>query len=111
MTVEASDYQELADWLTTRVAGYLNVPPETIDIDTPLADCGVDSVAGLRLCADLQCEMGFDVETTIVWDYATIGAIAEYLTVDRVVPGRRSPWSASPAASGAHPTRTRSGDC
>ena len=86
MTVDASDYQELADWLTTRVAGYLNLPPETIDIDTPLADCGVDSVAGLKLCADLQCEKGFDVETTIVWDYATIGAIAEYLTVDRVVP-------------------------
>ena len=24
----------------------------------------------MTLCADLQCEKGFDVETTIVWDYA-----------------------------------------
>ena len=86
MTVDASDYQELADWLTTRVAGYLNVPPETIDIDTPLADCGIDSVLAMRLCVDLECEKGFAVETTMVWDYPTIGAIAEYLTVDRVVP-------------------------
>jgi acyl carrier protein len=86
MTADASDYQQLADWLTTRVARYLNVPPETIDVDTPLADCGIDSVAGLELCVDLQCEKGFDVETTIVWDYATIGAIAEYLTGERVAP-------------------------
>ena len=70
MTADASEYQELADWLTMKVAGYLNVPPDTIDIDTPLADCGIDSVFGMTLCADLQCEKGFAVETTIVWDYA-----------------------------------------
>ena len=40
----------------------------------------------MTLCADLQCEKGFDVETTIVWDYATIDAIADYLTAERVVP-------------------------
>jgi acyl carrier protein len=86
MTADASEYQELVDWLTIKVAGYLNVPPDTIDIDTPLADCGIDSVAGMALCVDLQCEKGFAVETTIVWDYATIGAIAAYLTAERVVP-------------------------
>ena len=43
MTADASKFQELADWLTMKVAGYLNVPSDTIDIDTPLADCGIDS--------------------------------------------------------------------
>ena len=86
MTADASEYQQLADWLTIKVAGYLNVPPDTIDIDTPLADCGIDSVSGMALCVDLQCEKGFAVETTIVWDYATIDAIAAYLTAERVVP-------------------------
>ena len=86
MTADASEYQELVDWLTIKVAGYLNVPPDTIDIDTPLADCGIDSTSGLTLCADLQYEKGFDVETTIVWDYATIDAIAAYLVAERVVP-------------------------
>ncbi len=78
--------EQLADWLTIKVAGYLNVAPDTIDIDTPLADCGIDSVAAMALCADLQCEKGFDVDTTIVWDYPTIGAIAEHLTAERAVP-------------------------
>lgn len=86
MTADASEYQQLADWLTIKVAGYLNLPPDTIDIDTPLADCGIDSVAGMALCVDLQCEKGLAVETTIVWDYVTIGAIAAYLTAERGVP-------------------------
>lgn len=86
MTADASRYQELADWLTTKVAGYLNVAPETIDVHTPLADCGIDSVTGLALCADLQCEQGFDVDTTIVWDYPTIDAMAAHLASERALP-------------------------
>lgn len=86
MTVDPSEYQQLADWLTMKVAGYLHVAPDTIDINTPLADCGIDSVSGMALCVDLQCERGFDVETTIVWDYPTIDAIATYLTAERAVP-------------------------
>jgi acyl carrier protein len=86
MTVDASEYEELTDWLTIKVAGYLNVSSDTIDIDTPLADCGIDSLSAILLCVDLQCEKGFDVETTIVWDYVTIGGIAAYLTAERVVP-------------------------
>jgi hypothetical protein len=81
-----SEYQELADWLTKKVAGYVNVPPDTIGIDRPLADCGIDSVSGLALCADLQCEKGFAVETTIVWDYPTIDAMAAYLAAERAAP-------------------------
>ena len=85
-TAAVSEYQELVDWLTSKVAGYVNVAPDAIGIDTPLADCGIDSVSGLALCADLQCERGFDVDTTIVWDYATIDAIAAYLVAERAAP-------------------------
>ena len=81
-----TEYEDLADWLTTKVARYLNVSRDTIDTDTPLADCGIDSVSAMALCADLQCEKGFDVETTIVWDYVTIGGIAAHLTAERVAP-------------------------
>ena len=86
MTVDASEYEQLVDWLTVKIAGYLNVAPDTIDIDTPLADCGIDSVSGMALCVDLQCEKGFAVETTIVWDYPTIDAIASHLTAERAAP-------------------------
>jgi acyl carrier protein len=86
MTAENPDYQELVDWLSAKVAGQLSVAPDTIDIDTPLADYGIDSAASLTLCADLEFEKGIPVETTIVWDYATIDAIAAYLVTERVLP-------------------------
>jgi phosphopantetheine binding protein len=84
MTADAVEYQELVNWLTMKVAGYVKLPPDAIGIDTPLADCGIDSASGLMLCADLLDEKGFDVETTIVWDYPTIEAMAVYLAAERV---------------------------
>ena len=86
MTVQWSEYQELAAWLTAKVAGYLNVAPHTIDVDTPLADCGIDSVMAMTLCADLEYEKGLAVDTTIVWDHPTIDAIATYLVIERAAP-------------------------
>jgi aryl carrier-like protein len=86
MTAEASTQQELAEWLTMKVSGYLHVAPDTIDIDTPLADCGIDSVLGMTLCADLKCEKGFAVETTIVWDHPTIDALAAHLAAEGPLP-------------------------
>jgi acyl carrier protein len=72
-------HDALACWLTAKVARALNVAPETIDVDIPLADYGMDSVASLALCADLEHEKEIVAETTIVWDYATIDAIAAHL--------------------------------
>ncbi|MGV9713760.1 acyl carrier protein [Gordonia sp. NPDC003424] len=79
MTGRAPTYDELVDWLTAKVAGYLGVPSAGVGVDVPLADLGIDSVSGMALCADLNDERGFDVETTVVWDYATIEAIATHL--------------------------------
>ncbi len=83
MTADAREYDELVEWLTVKVAGKLGVPPDTLGIDIPVADCGIDSIAGIALCADLNDEKGFDVETTIVWDYGTIEKIAAHLTEQR----------------------------
>lgn len=83
MTAEDA-YDELVTWLVANVASRLKVSPDTVGIDTPLADCGIDSVASLELCADLKYEKGFDVSSTIVWDCATIDAMAAQLVDQRV---------------------------
>ena len=83
MTALDPEYDELIDWLTVKVAGHLGVRPDAIGTDIPLADYGVDSIAGMALCADLNYEKGFDVETTIVWDYPTIDEIAAHLAEQR----------------------------
>lgn len=80
MITNEPDAESIARWFSLKVGRYLNVASETIDVDTPLADYGLDSAFSMSLCADLQCEYGFDVDTTLVWDYPTINAIAAHLT-------------------------------
>jgi acyl carrier protein len=82
MTSAKPTSRELADWLTAKVARSLNVTSDAIDADTPLADYGIDSVASLTICADLEAETGIAVESTIVWDYPTIDAIAAHLVCE-----------------------------
>jgi acyl carrier protein len=79
VTADIVSQQELADWLVDKVARQLGVAPDSIDLDVPLADYGLDSTASLLLCADLEREKHIAVETTVVWDYATIDAIAGHL--------------------------------
>jgi acyl carrier protein len=66
----------LQSWLGDRVAGYLDVAPEQVDHDSPLADIGLDSVYALTLCGDLEDAFGITVEPTLAWDHPTIAALA-----------------------------------
>jgi len=90
MTADASEYQELVDWLTIKVAGYVNVPPDTIGIDIPLADCGIDSTSGLTLCADLLDEKSRGL-MTLPWLGVLAAGYPVYLIWDRWTRGRTNP--------------------
>ncbi len=79
-TTIRSTYTTLVDWLTNRVAAYLNTEPAAIATDSAIGDYGMDSVFALTLCADLEYEFGIVVEPTLAWDYPTIDAMAAYLT-------------------------------
>lgn len=79
---------ELGVWLREKVATYLNLPLEAVDVDVPLPEYGFDSTMSLSLCADLQREHDIEMDTTIVWDYPTITAMAAHLASDEAERGR-----------------------
>ena len=56
---------------------------DAIDVDTPLADYGIDSAASLTLCADLQAERNNSGYHN-VWDYPTIDAIVAHLVSEGI---------------------------
>ncbi|MET7644820.1 acyl carrier protein [Streptomyces sp. NPDC005426] len=68
------------EWLSARVALYLRRSPETVDPTVPLAEYGMDSVAALSLCGDLEDEFGLEVEPTLLWDYPTVASLVRHLT-------------------------------
>ncbi|MDO0931745.1 acyl carrier protein [Streptomyces sp. NPDC051954] len=71
--------QSLIDWLTTRVGAYLRRDPAEIDPTVPLAEYGLDSVAALSLCGDVEDHFGIPVDPTAAWDFPTVRALAGHL--------------------------------
>jgi acyl carrier protein len=69
----------LEEWLTERVAFHLHRAPHDIDPDTPLADYGIDSVAAISLCGEIEEHHRIAVAPTIAYDFPTVHAIADHL--------------------------------
>lgn len=90
MTVPATDrtannehtahtVESLSSWLADRIALYLRRTPSEISPTVPLAEYGLDSVAALSLCGDIEEDFDLVLEPTVAWDYPTVAALAEHL--------------------------------
>jgi acyl carrier protein len=66
-------------WLIERVSELVGVGPSELDTAAPFAVFGLDSVAAVGLAGELEDWLDVEVPATILWDYPTIAALAEYL--------------------------------
>jgi acyl carrier protein len=66
-------------WLTIQLASYLEVPATAVDAMVPLAEMGVDSVHAISLVGDVELHFDIDVDPTMIFDYPTLSAIAEFI--------------------------------
>ncbi|MFE6337010.1 acyl carrier protein [Streptomyces sp. NPDC057806] len=66
-------------WLIERVAFHLRRTADEIDPDTPLADYGIDSVAAISICGEIEQAYRIPVSPTIAYDFPTVHAIASHL--------------------------------
>ncbi|MET7479254.1 acyl carrier protein [Streptomyces sp. NPDC005648] len=82
--------EELTTWLSDRIALYLKRAPEEIDPAVPLAEYGLDSVAALSLCGDVEEDFDLVLEPTVAWDYPTVGALATHLAESLAAEGAAS---------------------
>lgn len=71
--------QGIRQWLAEKLAQNIGVRPADIDVREPFARYGLDSVTAIRLSAELEDWLGRSLSPTLVYDYPTIEALAEYL--------------------------------
>ncbi|MFJ9590925.1 acyl carrier protein [Streptomyces acidicola] len=71
--------ESLSSWLADRIGLYLQRSPSEIQPTVPLAEYGLDSVAALSLCGDIEEDFDLVLEPTVAWDYPTIEALAGHL--------------------------------
>jgi acyl transferase domain-containing protein/acyl-CoA synthetase (AMP-forming)/AMP-acid ligase II/acyl carrier protein len=72
--------EEIQRWLIARVSQSLQVLPEAIDIQHPLAEYGLSSMVAIRLAGEAQEWLGSKVSPTLLYDYPTIERLAQQLT-------------------------------
>ena len=78
----------IAEWLVRWIAKELGLPADEIETEKSLLDYSLSSVTAMMLVGDLEEWLGLTLPPTLVWDFPSIAAIADYLTEQLDVRGR-----------------------
>jgi len=71
--------EAVRDWLVTKLAGVLNLPPQAIDASEPLTSYGLGSIEAITLVGELEDWLGWTLPATLLWDYSNLEAVCQYI--------------------------------
>jgi acyl carrier protein len=90
----------LRSWIVTWLAQRLRVAESQIDPRRSFADHGMDSLAAVELAKALSDHLGRSLDETLLWNFANIDALLQYLEAP---PTPTTRPSATPAAAAPKP--------
>ena len=73
------DSPEVLSWLTLKFADWLEVAPDELDPQQPIASYGLDSISAVTLSVQLEEELCVELDTAVLWDRPTLESLAEHL--------------------------------
>jgi acyl carrier protein len=94
----------ITEWLVQWIARELGLPPAEIETDKSLLNYSLSSVTAMMLVGDLEEWLVLTLPPTLVWDYPSIDAIADYLIDQLGTPVAGSPNRNGVAESADRPT-------
>jgi len=71
---------EIQGWLFSYLADLLEVDPDEIDETIPFDAYNLDSSAAIELTGDLEDWLGRKLSPILLYDYPTIGTLAQHLS-------------------------------
>jgi acyl-CoA synthetase (AMP-forming)/AMP-acid ligase II/alkylation response protein AidB-like acyl-CoA dehydrogenase/acyl carrier protein len=71
--------RELRSWIVSWLARRLQIPVSKIESGRSFADHGLDSVASVELAKALSDKLSRELDETLLWNFATIEDLVEYL--------------------------------
>jgi len=69
----------LEAWLVAKISSLTGIQAKEISVDQPFAHFGLDSVAAVSLSGELEDWLGRKLSPTLVYDYPSVKALADYL--------------------------------
>lgn len=76
----------IQDWLIEKIANMEQLDPASIDVQEPLANYGLSSMAALTLSGDIETWLNCELEPTLVWDYPSVEQLSHYLAQEVIGP-------------------------
>jgi acyl carrier protein len=70
---------EIGNWLVAYLADLLEMDPDDLDVNAPVAGYGVDSSGAVGLAGDLSQFLGRELEAELVYKFPTIQTLAAHL--------------------------------
>jgi acyl carrier protein len=71
--------KEIRDRLVKEVAAAASIPAERIDVREPFASYNIASIEAVQMVGILEEWLGLTLDETLLWDHATIEALARHL--------------------------------
>ena len=93
--------EAIAAWLTNKLAERLKLKPDQIDIHKELTEYGLDSIEAVNLSGELENFIGYRLSPTLLWDYPTVAALAQYLADNPLPLGDEDDINAADSESGS----------
>lgn len=72
---------EIQDWIASYLAELLEIEPDEVDVTIPFDRYGLDSSAAVGLTGDLEDWLGRELDPTLLYDYPTVEALVQHLTL------------------------------
>ncbi|MFF2529130.1 SDR family NAD(P)-dependent oxidoreductase [Brevibacillus sp. NPDC058079] len=72
-----TDY--VKDMIIEKLVTALEVNVDSVDVDEPFRDYGLDSILGVRLVQEINQALMIEIETTILFDYSTVNQLTSYI--------------------------------
>ena len=72
---------EIKDWIVSYLAELLEIEPDEVDVTIPFDRYGLDSSAAVGLTGDLEDWLGRELDPTLLYDYPTVEALVQHLSL------------------------------
>jgi len=106
---QAPTKDSITQWLVQWIAKELGLPATEIETDKSLLNYSLSSVTAMMLVGDLEEWLGLTLPPTLVWDYPSIAAIADFLAEQVGAPGAGAPVSNGELRLGNQPAAAGTG--
>ncbi|MEM8805129.1 MAG: acyl carrier protein [Cyanobacteria bacterium P01_G01_bin.38] len=79
MTSTLPSAGDIQTWMVSYLADALEMESDDVETDVPFDSYGLDSSAAIGMTGELEDWLGSEVDPTVIYDYPTVQALAQYL--------------------------------